>query len=233
MLVLGVDSSTDYLAIAVCEGNVVRAESTILAHRRHAERIVDLIDRTLSDAGAGLADLNLLAVASGPGSFTGLRIGVSTLKGLAEGAGLPLVGVSTLDAMTHLSNWKDDLVCPLLDARMDEVYGAVYRFTGGVRETVRQAQVGPVEQFLEGIDEPVAVYGEGAMNYADRIAACCPTRRSLPGLLNHSRGAAVAQEAIAAVASGAETDAELVRPVYLRQSQPEEARRRKQETAPA
>ena len=233
MLVLGVDSSTDYLAVAVCDGPVVRAESTILAERRHAERIVEVIDRTVSDAGTRLADLELLAVTVGPGSFTGLRIGVSTMKGLAAGAGLPLVGVSTLDAMTRQIDATDGLICPLLDARMDEVYGAVYRYDAGRREIARPATVGPVEMLLDGLERPVLVFGEGAAAYAGRIAQCCPNYREAPAQLSHPRGSAVAQEALAAVAAGANADAALVRPVYLRQSQPEEARRRAREEATA
>jgi tRNA threonylcarbamoyladenosine biosynthesis protein TsaB len=233
MRILAVDTSTDYLSVAVCAAGEVRAEATILAERRHAERIVDVIDRTLSDAALRLPELDLLAVTVGPGSFTGLRIGVSTLKGLADGANLPLAGVSTLDAMTRQVDWSDGLFCPLLDARMGEVYGAIYQFADGKRETVRPARVGPVEALLQDVTEPITVFGEGARNYADRIAQSCPLHRALPGLLSHPRGAAVAAEALAAVEAGANTDAALVRPIYLRQSQPEEARRRAQEAATA
>ncbi len=231
MLVLGVDTTTDYLSVAVCDAAAVRAECSILAERRHAERVVDVIDRTLADAGAGLRDLDLLAVTVGPGSFTGLRIGVSTMKGLAEGAGLPLAGVPTLDAMTHQVMITGGLLCPLIDARMDEVYGAVYRISAGRRETVRPERVAPVEAILDGITEPIVVFGDGARTYAERIARCCPARLAAPTLLSHARGAAVAQEALAFVAAGGRTDAALVRPVYLRQSQPEEARRRAMEKA--
>ena len=226
MLVLGVDTSTDYLAVTVCDGETIRSEYSIIAERRHAERIVEVIDRAISDAGASLSDLDLLAVSVGPGSFTGLRIGVSTMKGLAEGANLPLAGVSTLDAMTWQAEVYDGLVCPLLDARMDEIYGAVYRVNGGHRETIRPAMVGRVEDLLAGIDEPVICFGEGALNYRTRILATSETARIVPSLGNHPRAASVAREAIAAAAAGASTDAALVRPVYLRQSQPEEARRR-------
>jgi len=233
MRVLAIDASTDYLTAAVCDGPVVRAERTILAERRHAERIVDIIDATLSDSAVKLSELDLLAVTVGPGSFTGLRIGVSTMKGLAEGAGKPLVGVSTLAAMSHQVAAYDGLICPLLDARMDEIYGAVYRVFAGERAVVHPERVGPVESLLSEITEPVVVFGEGAIRYADRINACCPNRRTLPGLHQHPRAAAVAHEAVAAHAAGANADAALVRPVYLRQSQPEEARRAAREKATA
>ncbi len=233
MLVLGVDTSTNYLSAAVCDGNLLRAEYSILAERRHAERIIEIIDRVLADAGTTLAGLDLLAITVGPGSFTGLRIGVSALKGLAEGAGIPLAGVSTLDAMTGQFHAADGLVCPLLDAKMDEVYGAVYRFTNGTREVLRPAMVGPVEDVLAGVGGPVTVFGEGARNYARRIAACCREARIVTEIGDHPQGSSVALEAIAAVNAGANTDAALVRPVYLRQSQPEEARRWAREAAPA
>jgi tRNA threonylcarbamoyladenosine biosynthesis protein TsaB len=135
--------------------------------------------------------------------------------------------------MTRLVFIVDGLLCPLLDARMDEVYGAVYRFEGGTRNTLRPAIVGPVEHLLAGLDAPVIVLGEGARTYADRIASCLPEHRTAPAHLGHPRGSAVAQEALAALAAGADADAALVRPVYLRQSQPEEARRRSGRTATA
>jgi tRNA threonylcarbamoyladenosine biosynthesis protein TsaB len=233
MRVLAVDTSTDYLATAICDGAQIIAEYSILAGRRHAERILEIIGRALADADLKLAELDLLAVTIGPGSFTGLRIGVSTLKGLAEGAGLRLAGVTTLDAMARQSQVRDGLVCPLLDARMDEVYGAVHRFTDGAQQIVKPAVVAPVEQVLAGLNEPVVVFGEGALNYRSRIVKSCPSAQFLRALDTHPRASAVAQEAIAAVSAGANTDAALVRPVYLRQSQPEEARRRAREAATA
>ena len=233
MRVLGLDTSTDYLTVAVCDGETVCSEHSILAERRHAERIIEIIDCALTDAGTRLADLDLLAVTVGPGSFTGLRIGVSTMKGVAQGANLPLAGVSTLDAMSGQAALFDGLVCPLLDARMDEIYGAVYRMKGGQRETVRSAMVGRVEDLLAAVDEPVICFGEGAINYRTRILTSCGSARIVPSLDNHPRAVSVIREAIAATTAGANTDAALVRPVYLRQSQPEEARRRARQAASA
>lgn len=234
MFILGVDTTTDYLSVAVCEDAAMCAETTFRAGRTHAERLVDAIDQTLNRAGISLSELDLLAVAHGPGSFTGLRIGVSTMKGLALGAAKPLVGVSTLDAMTRCIAMPSGIVCPLLDARMDEVYGAAYRFADGQREKIHDEIVGPVEGLLKDLPDPVTVFGEGAAAYRKRITVARPDAQLLTEMFNPPRGAAVAQEALSLHQQGANADAGLVRPVYLRKSQPEEARaRHSREAAPA
>src|SRR5262245_52075822 len=97
----------------------------------HARTLLPLIDAALAAAGVGLRQLDLLAVSIGPGSFTGLRIGLSVAKGLALATGLPVVGVPTLEAYALHVGPRPGLICPVLDARKGEVYGAVFRWQGG------------------------------------------------------------------------------------------------------
>ena len=98
-----------------------------------------------------LERVDFLAISVGPGSFTGLRVGIAAWKGLALANSIPLVGVSTLAAMSRLWPVQSGVLCPVLDAKMSEVFGAVYRFDGGVRHEDRAAFVGPIESFLEGL----------------------------------------------------------------------------------
>jgi tRNA threonylcarbamoyladenosine biosynthesis protein TsaB len=229
MFVLGIDTSTDALSAAVCTETGPCAEITFDAGRSHAERLVETIDRVLRDAGLALRDLDLLAIAQGPGSFTGVRIGVATLKGLALGADKPLVGVSTLRAMAHAAGHEAACVCPLIDARMDEVFGAVYRRDAGSWINVTPERVGPIEALVADLPGDAVVCGDGARRYADRLRAVAPRARVLPAEQGRPSGVAVALEGLAAFRAGDAGDPARVQPVYLRQSQPEEIRRRRAE----
>lgn len=226
MYVLGVDTSTDALSAAVCDdGAQPRAEFTFDAGRTHAERLMETIDQVARGAGITLRDLGLLAIAHGPGSFTGVRIGVSTLKGLALGMNVPLVGVSTLRAMAHLAPTDAPHVCVMLDARINEVYAAVYRRTpDGWSEIVRE-QVCAIETMLAQAPSDAVIVGDGAWRYETRLRAVAPQARVLSLEASRPSGAAVAREGLAAFRAGDPGDAARVQPVYLRQSQPEEARR--------
>ena len=224
MIILAADTSTSYNSVAVCDDERVLAESIVQCGRSHSERLVVTVDWVLTEAGIKLDDVQLLAISIGPGSFTGVRVGTAAWKGFAFGKRLPLVGVPTLDAMTRLGAFREHCVCPLLDARMGEVFGALYRFADGVREKVTQDLVCPVEKILENVGERVVFLGDGADLYRDRIVAQCPQAVFIPALCSMPRASAVAAEGWALVRQGACTDAALVEPVYLRKSQAEENR---------
>lgn len=234
--ILATDTSTAINTVAVCRDGAVLAEVVVHAGRRHAERLMALTDTVLAESGLALEDVDALAVSIGPGSFTGLRIGVSAWKGLALGATKPLVAVPTLDAMARVANVHDGWVCPLVDARMKEVYGAVYQYKSGTRTCVVPAQVCPVEHILAGLPAGAAAccLGDGAQLYRERILAAQPEARFPDASLAAPRAGAVAQEAEALLAEGAQADAALVSPVYLRPSQAEQlAAARTAKAAPA
>lgn len=216
MRILACDTTTPVNSLAVWHDGRTLAEVTVVAGRRHTERLLPTLDGLLRETGIDLAAIDTLAVSHGPGSFTGLRVGIATWKGLALAAGLPLVGVPTLDAMTRLLPGAEGLVCPLIDARMKEVFGAVYRVGPQGRETVSEAVAAPVEQVVAGLTGPVRFFGDGADLYRDHIAALLPDALfpELPG--GAPRASAVAAEAAALVAAGAATDPRRIEPVYLR-----------------
>lgn len=233
MLILSADTSTAYYSVALSRDDHVLAEVSVEGAKKHSERLLETVDWLLGETGCKLNEIDLLAVSQGPGSFTGLRIGVAAWKGLAAGAGLSLVGVSSLDAMARLVEVRDGCVCPLLDAKMQEVYGAVYRFEDGSREKVQPDTVCPVEDLLDGLPGKVLFLGEGAEVYRDRIEDVLPEAAFASAACSFPRASAVAAEALHAVAGGAPCDPELVRPVYLRKSQAEEARDASSRKAPS
>jgi len=130
MRVLAVETSTLAGGAALLDGELVVGEYALDVSVTHSERLMGAIDRLLTDAGWTVRDLEGLAVSVGPGSFTGLRIGLSTVKGLALALSIPIVAVPTLDAMAALLPFAALPVCPVLDARKREVYASLYRWDG-------------------------------------------------------------------------------------------------------
>ncbi|NLZ28975.1 MAG: tRNA (adenosine(37)-N6)-threonylcarbamoyltransferase complex dimerization subunit type 1 TsaB [Firmicutes bacterium] len=127
MLILGLDTSTRVCSVALLNGGELVGEYTQNVSKTHSQRLLPLISCLLDDTGTDRKDLDAVAVAIGPGSFTGLRIGIATARALAQGLGLQAVGVSTLRALAENLSGRRIIVCPMLDARRDQVYAALYR----------------------------------------------------------------------------------------------------------
>ena len=221
MRVLSADTSTSFLTVAVCDEQGILAETNVQCGRAHSERLVETMQWVLKQANCTLEELDALAISVGPGSFTGVRVGVATFKGLAFAANKPLVGVPTLDAMANLLGVTDGLVCPLIDARMQEVFGALFQFSNGIRTKILPDRVCPVELLLSEGDGPLFLLGDGATIYRDRILACAREVIFVNPPCDRPRASAVAFEAIQMINAGSDTDPAQVVPVYLRQSQAE------------
>lgn len=127
MRILGIETSTMTGSVALMDEERLIAEYTLNLRETHTSRLMPAIDRILKDASLTLKDLDGIAVSLGPGSFTGLRIGIATAKGLAQGLNIPIVGIPTLDGLAFNLFHCKDLICPILDARKGEVYCALYR----------------------------------------------------------------------------------------------------------
>ena len=222
--VLALDTATGINSVAVLREQTILAETVANCQRLHSERLLETIRWTLREADFALAEIDLFAVSTGPGSFTGLRIGAATAKGLAYAAGKPLVAVPTLDALAATFPLHNATVCVMIDARMREVYGAVYRYTDGVRETLAASSVGPLEQLLEPLQGEVYFLGDAVAANRDKILAHLPKANLVPERAGIPRASAVAAEGLQLARQGAPTDAALLAPVYLRQSQAEIAR---------
>ena len=219
MRVLAVETSTLAGGAALLDGGLVVGEYTLDISLTHSERLMGTIDRLLTDAGWTVRDLEGLAVSVGPGSFTGLRIGLSTVKGLALALTIPIAAVPTLDAMATLLPFAALPVCPVLDARKREVYASLYRWDGAdMRREWNYLALAPAD-LARRLDEPVIVLGDAADQvdspHARRIRP--PRRGPSPaavGFLGHWRLAV--GDTIA--------PADLV-PIYLRPSEAELNRR--------
>ncbi len=127
MALLALDTSTDWASVAVYDGRAVLAEETWRAQRRHGDELFPAIERLLAAARVSLADVDRVAVATGPGSFTGLRVAIAAAQGIARGAGAALIGVSTLDVLAYPHAPSKLRICPLLPAGRTEWYAAFYQ----------------------------------------------------------------------------------------------------------
>lgn len=163
MKILGVDTSTATASVAVVENSRLIAEEVyperdprnsfppLKGRANHAEILLPLVERVLKKAGSSLREISVFAVSIGPGSFTGLRIGLSTVKGLAYGSNVPVVGVPTLLAIAErVTDWEG-LICPFLDARKKEVYTALFRKKADALERIEEDLVCPPEKIIQRI----------------------------------------------------------------------------------
>lgn len=216
MLTLGFDTATAACTVALVEDGRLLVELTVINPRIHSTRLLPLIDQALQEAGRRKQDLAGVACGVGPGSFTGLRIGLSTAKAIAFALGLPCAPVVTLQAMAHTLGPGAGWVAPVLDARRGEVYTALYRDGEEVlppRQVPLSAWVAEVDARREGA--PVAFPGDVA---DERLPAWA---RPVPGPLRLPRGWAVAALGEALLRAGGGVAPGDVRPLYLRKTEPE------------
>jgi len=230
---LAVETSTLTGAVALLEAGGVVAEFRVNVAVTHGERLMAAIDGVLRAARWELADVEAFAVALGPGSFTGLRIGLSTIKGLAFATGKPVVGVPTLDALAWRLPYCAYPVCPILDARKNEVYAALYRTLDGRLELLEAPRaVAPAtlaEELRATMDGPVVFVGDAVGLFTPVLSEILGTRARLaPADLRLPSAVTVGELGSWALGRGETADPASLVPLYLRPSEAELARERRQ-----
>lgn len=223
MRVLGIDTATWTAGVGIIDGDDTLAEtSRPIDGGSHATTLLPMIDAALGTAGLGLSDLDLLAVSIGPGSFTGLRIGLSFVKGFSLAAGLPVVGVPTLEAFARAAGKRPGLVCPVLDARKRELYGAAFRWRGNELERVHEDAVVSPQRFVARLTAPCTLIGDGVDAYEPIWRAHFAHRVELvPLRMCPSRGGTVASLGARLCESRGPDDPAQLAPIYLRKSEAE------------
>lgn len=228
MKILALDSSAIVASVAVCEDETLLAECTLNNGNTHSETLLPTVEFLLNQLKLRPTDMDLFAVSSGPGSFTGVRIGVSTIKGLAFGTGIPCLGVSTLEALAENLRGFDGLICPVMNARRKQVYTALFRAEGGKIIRLTDDAAIPVSPDLadlirqhKGTGEAIRFCGDGYGLIRDLLG---DPEAETPERLRHQSGYGVAQVALHAFLDGKRgNDTDLV-PIYLRASQAERER---------
>ena len=222
MRLLAVDTSSLSCGVAVLGGDGLVSEGLFTSKRTHSRHLLGMIEETLARAELSVTDLDGFAVTRGPGSFTGLRIGMSVIKGLADVAEKPVVGVSTLACLAQGALLAGKPVLAMVDARKGEVYAALYApdGKGGMSEVWSPEAISP-ETLLGRVEGDVLCVGTGAVAYASQIKSTLGTRAHFS--LDHDiiRPHVVASIALQAFEQGAGMDPEALTPLYLRKSDAE------------
>lgn len=223
MIVLGIETATSIASVGITDADQVVTVQSSPKGGSHARTLLPLIETALADAGLGLSDLGLIAVSIGPGSFTGLRIGLSVAKGLALATGLPVVPVPTLEAYAYGALPREGLVCPVLDARKGEVYGAVFELQGGggVR-TVAEPMAMTPERFADLLATPCTLIGDGVAPYAPLWRQLLgPDAELIPFDVLPPSAATIARLGLARAADARRADLAALEPRYCRLSEAE------------
>jgi tRNA threonylcarbamoyladenosine biosynthesis protein TsaB len=177
MNLLAIDTSTTSCSVALFRGDHPLAEAVFTGGKTHSRHLLSMVHRILGEGGCKISDIDGIAVTRGPGTFTGLRIGISTVKGIAAAIQVPVVGVSSLAALAFPLRLLDDPVVAMIDARRGEVYLAQYRGGSGSIEAVASVAVCAPEAAAASLPEDAILVGSGATLYRDIFASRCPKIR--------------------------------------------------------
>lgn len=237
MKIVAIDSSGLVASVAVVQDNALLAEYTMNYKKTHSQTLLPMLDELTRMIELDLSTVDAFAVAKGPGSFTGLRIGSATVKGLGLALDKPIVEVPTVDGMAYQLYGCQDIICPMMDARRGQVYTGLYTFektAGGYLFKVLKEQCAcAVEEILseiEGYDKDVIFLGDGVPVYEDIICQSTKNNYSFaPAYSNRQRAAAIGTLATTYYKEGKIVSAKDHAPDYLRLSQAERERKERQE----
>ena len=229
MLILALESSAKAASVALCRDGALIAQSQQCSGLTHSCTLLPMAEQMLKNTDTKLADVDAIAVARGPGSFTGVRIGVSTAKGLAWGAQKPAIGVSTLEAMAYhgLAAGEGALVCAAMDARRSQIYNALFEIRGGKPVRLcedRAISLAELGEELGKMQKSAFLVGDGAQlcynTFGTEISGCmlAPEHRRM------QRASGVALAARRLLSEGADCSGAALAPNYLRLSQAERER---------
>lgn len=232
MKILGVDSSAMVASVAVVEDGVTKAEYTINNKKTHSQTLLPMLDAISGMLEEELDDVDAIAISAGPGSFTGLRIGSASVKGLAQAWKKPIIPVPTVDGLAYNCWGHDRIVCPLMDARRNQTYTGLYSFApegeSYKMETILEQCAVALEEIIAKINEigkPVTFLGDGVPVFKEQIARECKVDYSFaPAFANRQRAAVIATLGEKLFAEGKIEDATSHAPDYLRVSQAERER---------
>lgn len=231
MKILALDSSGIVASVAVVEDDTLLAEYTVNYKKTHSQTLLPMLDEIVKMTELELESVDAIAVAAGPGSFTGLRIGSATAKGLGLALKKPLVAVPTVDALAYNLYDAQGLICPIMDARRKQVYMGIYRYEDHRLMTVKDQMAVGIEELLSMLNEmgeAVTFLGDGVPVFKDIIADKLTVPFSFaPAHLSRQRAGAVGALGVLYYKEGRTETAAEHKPDYLRVSQAERERAQK------
>ena len=234
MLILAFETSAKAGSVALLDDKKLLGESYQNTGLTHSQTLMVMAEDLLKQCGKAVSDITAVAVAEGPGSFTGVRIGVAAAKGFAWGGQLPCYGVSTLEAMAeHLSIWEG-YVCPCMDARRSQVYNTLFYVNQGKIERIREDRAIALSDLaieLKTLEKPIFLVGDGSNLCYNTLLESVPNLVLPPEHKMHQRATGVALLAAKKIAGGEPGDGNALTPNYLRLSQAERERAERMQNA--
>lgn len=231
MKILALDSSGLVASAAVVENDITIAEYTVNYKKTHSQTLLPMLDEIKRMTELDLNSIDAIAIVSGPGSFTGLRIGAATAKGLGLALDIPIIPVPTVDAIAYNLYGSEKLICPLMDARRNQVYTGLYTFEGDALVTIRPQCAIDISEIITQINalgKEVVFLGDGVSVYMERLKELTQVRFYLaPPCCNRQRAACVAALGEVLYRQGRVQSAAEHAPDYLRLSQAERERNQK------
>ena len=227
-MILAIDSSSLVASVALVNEETIIAEYTVNLKKTHSQTLLPMIDEIFRMTGINKKELKAIAITGGPGSFTGLRIGAATAKGLALALGIGIINVPTINAMAYNYNHCNKLICPIMDARRNQVYTGVFRCENDTLETVIKQcamSIDDLTDYLNEENEEVIFIGDGIPVFKQTIDEKLTTRHFYARQqLSRQRAATIGAIAWDMYIAGEIENADLFAPDYLRLSQAERER---------
>lgn len=228
MKILAIDTSALTATAAILSDDTLLGEISTTTKLTHSQTIMPMIDELLKKVSLDISDIDIFACSEGPGSFTGLRIGIGTIKGLAYGLNKPVVGVSTLEALAHNIAFTDCVIAPVMDARRGQVYNALYKWNNGKLDCLKEPRALSIEELCEELTEKTIFVGDGVNVHKEKITELMGEKALFaPVHLRLQRAGSVACAALDKKA----IDAAELTAVYLRKPQAERERECKMHNA--
>jgi tRNA threonylcarbamoyladenosine biosynthesis protein TsaB len=226
-MLLIIDTATTAGSVALCRGEHLLAEIVVDSLANHSDMLLLHVEQILREQQSSLAEVAAFAVIDGPGSFTGLRVGVAAAKGLARACQRPLFGVSSLQLLACALPYAALPVCTLLDARKKEVYAATFSTETGSPSLLDEPRVLPPQRVLEEMTAPALFVGSGVILYRELIVARFGAQATFaPGPLHTPRASSAAPLVLQQLRAGSKGDPAELLPRYIRPSEAEIAQQK-------
>lgn len=224
MKVLSLDTATECASCAVLDDDKLLGEISFNYKKQHSVILMSMIDNLLNNLGLNVNSLDGFVVSKGPGSFTGLRIGVSAVKGLSQGTSKPFVGISSLDALAYNLAYTNGIICPILDALRNNVYTALYKFEGNNLKIVSEHMITSIDDLISELNkrhEQVCFIGDAVPKFREKLISSIENVSFAPTHLNLTKASSLGELGLKLLKAETYDDLYTFAPLYLRKSQAE------------
>lgn len=225
MNILTIDTSTIVASAAIINEEKLVGEVIINHQKKHSEKLMVAIDHLLSDGGLSIKDIDVFGVVAGPGSFTGLRIGMATIKGFAQALNKPAIAVSTLESLALNIPCCAGMICPVLDAQRSQTYTGIFHFDQGLLVRDMPDAVMEIDDLIKELQNysgDIYFLGDGLPRFKEVLLEGCPNGKVVPNYLNMNRASSAAALVLERALKGELSHYRDIEPVYIRPSYAEE-----------